>query len=295
MVRYVEVPTSPLWAKGGLASVRVRYVIEGEGPAIVLVHGLGASLAVWNDNIWDLSRGHRVYALDLPGHGKSDKPGELHYDSISGAHFLVSFMDAVDIDTATLMGNSAGGHIAAACALRYPQRVDRLILVSSAGLGRDMAWFLRASSLPLLGELLQLPPFRNTDNLIRAVFYEPRPLSDTLLEDLVASHGDPGAKRAVLRAIRSEMNIRGLRKHMQLLPELKEFHKPVLIIWGREDRIIPVSHAHQAAKVLGQKMHIIPRSGHWPQLESPEEFNEVVLGFLSRTAGELPGREGSQR
>ena len=287
MERYVEVPTTPLWAKGGAASVRVRYVVRGEGPALVLVHGLGASLSVWNENIEELSRAHRVFALDLPGHGESDKPGELYYDSISGAHFLTSFMDAVGIDNATLMGNSAGGHIAAACALRYPQRLDRLILVSSAGLGREMAWFLRASSLPLLGELLQLPIFRNVDNLKRAVFYEPPRLNDALLEDLTRAHSHPGAKRAVLRAIRSEMSIWGLRKHMQLFPELKEFRKPLLIIWGREDRIIPVSHAHRAGEVLDGKVHIIPRSGHWPQLETPEEFNEVVLGFLSRTAGEL--------
>ena len=203
----MEVPTTPLWAKGGAASVRVRYVVRGEGPALVLVHGLGASLSVWNENIEELSRAHRVFALDLPGHGESDKPGELYYDSISGAHFLTSFMDAVGIDNATLMGNSAGGHIAAACALRYPQRLDRLILVSSAGLGREMAWFLRASSLPLLGELLQLPIFRNVDNLKRAVFYEPPRLNDALLEDLTRAHSHPGAKRAVLRAIRSEMSI----------------------------------------------------------------------------------------
>ena len=128
--------------------------------------------------------------------------------------------------------------------------------------------------------------FRNANNLMRAMFYQPRPVSDSVMEDLLRSHSHPGTKQAVLRAIRSEMNIWGLRKRMLLLSELKELDKPVFIIWGREDRIIPVSHVQRAAEVLDGKLHIIPRSGHWPQLETPEEFNEAMLGFLSRTDGE---------
>ena len=89
--------------------IRVRYVTAGEGPAVLLVHGLGASLAVWLENILPLAEGHSIYALDLPGYGQSDKPNDIGHDAISGAHFLAGFQDYLGIKRATLVGNSAGG------------------------------------------------------------------------------------------------------------------------------------------------------------------------------------------
>ena len=263
-------------------NIRVRYVLEGEGPAVVLVHGLGASLSVWGANISPLAEGHSVYALDLPGHGKSDKPKEVDYGAVSGAHFLVSFMDSVGISKATLIGNSAGGLVTALCALAYPHRLERLVLVDAGGLGRQLAWFLRFASLPLLGELLQTPNVRNPRNLIKSVFYEPQDLSDDLMMELMWARNIPAAKKAVLRAVRSGINLWGLRRNMVVLHRLKQFLKPVLIIWGREDRIIPVAHAHRAAQVLPNcQVHVISRCGHWPQLERADEFNSLVLGFLN--------------
>lgn len=295
--RYVEVPThsggSKLKPPGGRKAgeklkVRVRYVIEGEGPAVMLVHGLGASLAVWGENITPLADGgHAVYALDLPGQGRSDKPEELNYNAVSGAHFLVDFMDVVGIESATLIGNSAGGLIAALCALTYPDRVDRLVLVDSAGLGRHMAWFLRFASLPFLGELLHIPLVRSTRSLMRSVFYEPGSVSRDMVNDVMQVPNTPEAKRSILKATRSGVNLLGLRRSMMVLPTLKDWMKPLLIVWGREDRILPVSHAYQAAKVLpNSRVHVIPWCGHWPQMERPQEFNPLVLRFLEESMGD---------
>ncbi len=261
--------------------VKVRYVMEGQGPAVLLVHGLGASLAVWGENIPSLAKEHTVYALDMPGNGKSDKPRELSYDAVSGAHFLVRFMDALGINSATLIGNSAGGLVTAICGLVHPQRVDGLVLVGGAGLGRQLAWFLRFASVPLLGELLHTPKVRNPRNLVKSVFYEPRSVSDSLLQEILQARNIPQAKRATLKSIRSGSGLWGVHKKMLVLDRLKDFMKPLLIVWGGEDRIIPVSHAHQAARVLSNStVHIIPRCGHWPQLERSEEFNPLVLRFL---------------
>lgn len=105
--------------------MKVRYVREGEGPAVLLLHGLGASLAVWGETIAPIARGNAVYALDLPGHGRSDKREEIEYDAIAGAHFLVQYMNSLGISTASLIGNSAGGLVTAICAILYPQRIDR--------------------------------------------------------------------------------------------------------------------------------------------------------------------------
>ena len=255
--------------------------MEGEGPAVVLLHGLGASLAVWNENIIPLAEEHTVYAVDLPGHGKSDKPNEIGYDAFSGAHFLAQFMDTLGISTATLVGNSAGGLIAALFALSYPQRVGRLALVDSAGLGRQIAWFLRFSSLPLLGEVLHTPNVHSTKHLIKSLFYRPRPVDEALVRELMQVRNIPAAKRAALEAIRSGVNLWGLQKNTMVLSRLKHYPRPLIIIWGQEDRILPVAHAHRAAKVLSHgNVHVIPRCGHWPQLERPQEFNPLILGFL---------------
>lgn len=293
--KYVEVPI-PLpqkgwWPRhdwtvqgnqsGEVMGIRVRYVMQGEGRAVLLVHGLASSLAVWGENIAPLAEEHTVYALDMPGHGKSDKPRGLGYNAVDGAHFLVRFMDTLGISSATLIGNSAGGLITTICALSYPQRVERLVLVSAAGLGRPLAWFLRLTSLPLVGELFHIPNVRNTRNMIKSLFYDPRPLRDDLVEELVQARNTPEAKRATLQAARSGVNLWGLRKQMMMLHRLEDFLKPILIIWGREDRVLPVSHAYRAAEVLSNcDVHIIPRCGHWPQMERPREFNQLVLGFL---------------
>ena len=269
--------------------VDVRYVRAGEGPAVVLVHGLGVSLAVWWENIASLAERNTVYALDLPGHGDSDKHPDLSYDAVTGAHFLRRFMDAVGIGKATLVGNSAGGLIAGICALTYPERVSGLVMVDSAGLGRPLSWFLRLASLPLAGDLMLIPNVRNYRNMIRSVFYEPRPLDENLVKELVRTRNSPASKRAVPEAMRSSVNIWGLKRDSMLLDSLKSFDRPLLVVWGREDRIIPVSHAHRAAKLLPKSsVHIIARCGHWPQLERSVEFNPVVAAFLKEASSAEP-------
>ena len=134
---------------------------------------------------------------------------------------------------------------------------------------------------PLLGELLHTPKVRNPRNLVKSVFYEPRSVSDGLLQEILQARNIPQAKRATLKSIRSGSGLWGVHKKMLVLDRLKDFMKPLLIVWGGEDRIIPVSHAHQAARVLSNStVHIIPHCGHWPQLERSEEFNPLVLRFL---------------
>ena len=261
--------------------LKVHYTIEGTGPAVIMVHGLGASMVTWASNIAPLASYYRVCALNLPGHGDSDKPPDLAYDSIAGAHFLDHFMKAMEMERATLIGSSAGGLIAAQCALRYPQRVEKLILVDSGGLGRTIAWFLRLISLPILGELLETPSIRNNTNLMKSIFYEPSAMDDRVFQELLRVRNLPGAKKAVIKAIRASINLWGLRKHLLILHALKKLTTPLLSVWGEEDRIIPVAHAHNATLTLpNARVHIIPRCGHLPQMEKAPEFNQLVLDFL---------------
>ena len=124
--------------------VNTHYVEAGAGRPLILIHGLGASMVAWDKNIGFLSRFCHVYALDLPGHGDSDKPRDIAYDTFSGAHFMAAFMDTIGVSKADVVGNSAGGHIAARLALTYPQRVGRLVLVDSGGSGSGGRLVLKA-------------------------------------------------------------------------------------------------------------------------------------------------------
>src|SRR3972149_1693188 len=130
---------------------KVRYAVAGQGPAVVLVHGLGACLACWWENIGPLHKHSRLYALDMPAHGESEPLPGVDHDPVKSARFLTHFMDVVGIPSASLVGNSAGGLVAAMCAFNHPKRVERLVLVDSAGLGRQVSWFLPIASLPLVG------------------------------------------------------------------------------------------------------------------------------------------------
>ena len=124
-----------------LQGVNVRYVQAGQGPVVLLLHGLGASWVTWSQNIEPLAQaGFTVLALDLPGHGDSDKPGHLSYDPISGAQLLYDFAKTLSVERWSLVGSSAGGLIVGLFALDHPEIVDRLVLVGSGGLGKSISW-----------------------------------------------------------------------------------------------------------------------------------------------------------
>lgn len=138
-----------------LAGVRVHYVRAGQGPAVLLIHGLGSSWLSWRENIQPLAQaGYTVIAFDLPGHGDSGRALGLDYHPAGGADLAGGLLRALDIPKAHLVGNSAGGLIAGLVALDHPQMVDRLVLVAAGGLGREVSWLLRLVSLPMAGELV---------------------------------------------------------------------------------------------------------------------------------------------
>lgn len=256
-----EYNTTSVWG------LNVRYVDTGkagEGPVVLLLHGLADSLISWYCNIDFLAdAGYRVIALDLPGFGESDKPSHLEYDPGSAADFVYDFCQELGIEKLSLVGNSAGGLIAGLFALEHPTVVEKLVLVDSAGLGRKVSWLLRAISVPILGELL---PEMGRIKLL------------------------PGASMATVRSIRSSINLRGLRPKWQILSRLKQSEVPLMVIWGADDFIIPVIHAEAARRELPQcDVRVLPEFGHWPQMEKPSVFNPLVADFLNTTTAE-PGQ-----
>lgn len=264
-----------------IEGVNVHYIDAGEGPAVLLVHGLGTSLITWQRNVAPLvAAGFRVLALDLPGHGDSDKPRTLSYDPVSGANLLRQFLTLREVKQASLVGNSAGGLVAGQFSIAYPEQVDRLVLVAAGGLGRDVSWFLRLVSVPLLGELLYQPRLQNALDLSKRIFYQEPPFLDEVLPEMYRVRNLPGARYAAVQAVRSSINLWGLRKQQYILHRLSKFAKPVMAVWGQEDSIIPALHARSVARAIPHSLvRILPQCGHWPHMEKAEEFNDLLVRF----------------
>ena len=261
--------------------IRTHYVAAGEGEPLLLLHGLGASLMAWGLNIEPLSQRFSVYAIDIPGHGDSEKP-DMDYLLPTAVDFVREFMSVLGIERASIAGSSMGGLIALKTAVDFPELVDRLVLVDAAGLGREMAWFLRAMSLPMVGELIENPSPRNTRVLLKRIFHNPALVQESLIREIYRTRVMPGSKRAVLKIIRGAIGLRGLHSKWIMADELGELNSPVLLVWGAQDKKLPVRHATEAARKAPQvSLNIFDECGHWPQMEKGQEFNRLALDFLT--------------
>jgi pimeloyl-ACP methyl ester carboxylesterase len=266
-----------------VGNINTHFRIEGEkGPAVILVHGLGGSVENWDANMTALGRKHRVYAVDLPGFGRSDK---LMIKSIFElTTFLDNFMENQHIDKASLIGNSMGGGLALYLAIQCPQNVEKLVLVDNAGMGKELGFTLRLLTLPMVGELLTRPSRKSMTKLLREIVYEPTLITDQVMENAYQLAIMPDAMKALLATARAGINVFGQKSELTrtILKGLAGMKTPTLIVWGRNDRITPVSHAQVAAsKISNARLHIFDRCGHMPQLEHPEEFNKLVMDFLA--------------
>ena len=253
-----------------------------EKPVVVLLHGLGTSLITWYCNIDPLvDAGFTVIAPDLPGFGDSDKPDHLDYAPASAAKFIYYLAQALKLEKFSLVGNSAGCVVAGLFALEHPEMVEKMALIAPGGFGRRATWFLRLVSVPLLGELIYRPWFTERAETTRYMFHRPPPILEELFPELLRIKRMPGTRMAMLKSIRSSINIRGLRPEGYILDRLKDCQVPLMTIWGEEDVIIPVAHAEVVRRQLPESsLHIIPECGHWPHMEKPDVVNAMLTEFL---------------
>jgi len=261
---------------------RTRFWTAGEGEVpLVLLHGLGSSVEDWSENAHALAQHRRVYAPDLVGCGHSDKPrGPYSVDSL--ARFAGEFLAGQGVQRATLVGHSLGGAVAVQLALCSPERVGRLVLVCSAGLGRELDFFLRLSSLPLLGECLTRPSRAGIARYWRKTVHDPALATTAWVETSYQLAALPGAQRAMLATLRGVINLRGVREAVfrSILAGLARIAVPTLIIWGQQDPIVPVAHAYAAQEQMpAARIHVFDPCGHFPQLEHAAAFNALLLEF----------------
>jgi pimeloyl-ACP methyl ester carboxylesterase len=246
----------------------IRYYDIGHGPPLVLVHGVGGDADQWAFVYGPLTAKHRIIALDLPGFGRSDKP-LLDYCVEVWVEFLDRFLKAINLPRASLLGHSFGGWIAASFALRLADRVDRLVLVDSAGID--------AGAQPLQIDL-NVSSRRNMREVFEYMFFDPRMVSDGLVDLAYGLHlerGDAPAIRSALATLNAPKE--------KLDGKLGTLQAPTLIVWGENDRVTPVAMAHEFQRALpNAELAVIPRCGHFPLIENPGAFSSAVLGFLAR-------------
>jgi pimeloyl-ACP methyl ester carboxylesterase len=266
----------------------LAYREVGSGPVVLLVHGMASSSRTWQRVIPALAEGSTVLAPDLLGHGDSAKD---HTDYTLGglATSLRDLLVATGHDRATVVGHSLGGGIAMQFAYQFPERTERLVLVGSGGLGKEVAFLLRALAVPGI-EYVVPPVF--TPKLARAGARMtswlgkvglPRAAAIEEMYESYASLTDSDTRRAFFRVLRSVVGASG-----QIVSATDRLYlaatMPTLIAWGEKDGIIPATHAHEAhAAMPGSRLKIFPKVGHFPQRECPDAFAAEVLDFLATT------------
>ena len=267
-----------------VGNINTRYWTSGEqGTPVVLIHGLGGSIENWVKNIDVLGQSHRVYALDLKGFGRTDKTPLLR-DMDELTKFIGDFMAALNIDKASLIGNSLGGGLALSFALQHPDKVEKLVLVDNAGMGPEVIADFRVISLPVIGELLYHPNRKAVAGLWGKIVFDASLVTDELVEQTYKLAVLPGAVKSMLSTLRAGIGISGQSKsqRMRVTDKISALKAPTLIFWGKQDRIIPPAHADIAARMMpGARLHLFDNCGHMPQLEHPEKFNKLVLDFLA--------------
>jgi pimeloyl-ACP methyl ester carboxylesterase len=273
--------------------LRTRVLVEdGRGAVrepIVLIHGVGGWAENWRPVIASLaSTGRRVIALDLPGFGESERPRRVRYfgpDEAFYPRFVVAAMDVLGIERAHVAGNSMGGAVAYMTAVTAPSRTRSLVLVAPGGLGRDVAFFLRACSLPGFGLVARLPrPRSAARDVLRTCFYDEGRITPELYEE-AERYGNSSFPEFV-RALSAGVGIRGVRRSLRdaWLARSSLYSGPALVVWGREDFVLPLRHLADVHATLPQaEIALIERCGHMPQAERPEEFLAATLPFLERS------------
>lgn len=268
---------------------RRAYVCMGSGPALLLIHGIGNDLHTWRPLIPELAKSYTVIAPDLLGHGKSDKP-RADYSVAAYANGMRDLLAVLDVDRVTVVGHSLGGGVATQFAYQYPDRCERLVLISSGGVARSVHPALRLATAPGAAQFLSLMQLKGVQLTVRLAFGLLAKLDadtaldrDVVLPMLFDSLRDPTSRQAFVRTLRAVVDLRG-----QCVTMLDRCYltagMPTLLIWGSRDSTIPLEHGRIAhAAMPGSELEVFDGAGHFPHLQFPERVLEVLTDFLENT------------
>jgi pimeloyl-ACP methyl ester carboxylesterase len=267
---------------------RRAFVKVGSGPALLLLHGLGCDHTTWEPVIATLARSYTVIAPDLLGHGRSAKP-RADYSVGGYANGMRDLLTVLDIDKVTVVGHSLGGGVAMQFAYQFPERTERMVLVAPGGLGPEVTPLIRAVGLPGFGvamRVLTLPGIRHLGTAgMRALSRSGLALTHDLDEvaEIYDSFKDAGTRKAISHVVRAVVDTRGQIVTMVDRAYLTQA-MPMLVVWGTEDKVIPVKHAGTVGEIApGAHVEVLGNSGHFPHKDHPERFAKILNDFVRST------------
>lgn len=248
--------------------VKVFYKAEGKGEPVILIHGNGLSHGQWKYNIEPIARAFTVYAPDLPGFGLSDKPG-VEYSLSYYIDFLHSFMDAVGISRSTVVGHSFGGAVVAGFAALHPERVTGMVISNATCITPVGASYNKELFSVMLSMMV-----RSRRIFCRPMFHSG--IASSLLDDVVLVTDKKESRKAFLMNCQEFMQF-----NAAFVGSLKNITAPTLIIWGKNDMLLPLSDAQKYhEQIRNSSVMLIDRCGHMPNVEKYMEFNDAILDFL---------------
>lgn len=266
-----------------VAGTRTRVLHAGDGPALILLHGMGGHLENFVTNVLPLSQAlnMHVYAIDMMGHGMNSRPESFTFDDM--VDHVVRFMDTMGIKKASFAGLSLGGLVAPWIALRHPGRVDRLVLVTNFGMyigesaeaeAEKRFAYLRDSNK----RFMKAPTLEMMRERMMPMMHDPAAMPEEMIRARLHIYQRPGAERAMVAFVENFYETR--QRHILSAERLSQISVPTLVVWG-EFNNPPVAYARQAAaQIPNSSFHVCANSGHWPHFEASEDFNRVVADFL---------------
>ncbi|WP_020109001.1 alpha/beta fold hydrolase [Nocardia sp. 348MFTsu5.1] len=288
--RLRAVPTDDTQVQfANLHGYKRAYRMAGSGPALLLLHGIGDNSLAWEPVFNQLSEKYTVIAPDFLGHGFSDRP-RADYSVPAFANGMRDLLTFLDVERVTIIGHSLGGGVAGQFAYQYPEMVERMVFVGTGGVTKDVNPILRALSLPFseyaLGAV-SLPMVFSTFSAASRTLHEHLPVA--LFRDnneiirVLERMPEKGSAEVFARTLRSAVDWRG-----QVVTMLDRCYLsagiPTLIIWGSDDQVIPVQHAHMLHSAMpGSRLIIFDKSGHFPFRDDPDRFVDLVLSFVAST------------
>lgn len=262
----------------------LRYHEAGDGPPLLLLHGSGPGVTGWRnfrDNLAVFAEHYRTIIFEFPGFGVSDDSGDHPMMGAPGA--VIRFLDGLGLDRVRVVGNSMGGMIASHVAMSAPERVERLITIG--GVGRNLLNTAPSEGLRLLVEFAEDPTRDRLVQWLEAMVFNPRILTEELVEERMALASDPEVLKST-RRIFSKDSMRAIISAQSTgdAPAWTRLHKitaPTLLTWGRDDRVTPLDSALIPMRMIpNAELHVFPNCGHWVQIEAKRAWETAVLAFL---------------
>ncbi len=261
------------------AGIPTNYHDIGEGQPVLLVHGSGpgvSAYANWRLTIPALSKFYRVLAPDMVGFGFTDRPEKYNYSMDNWVKHIIGFMDALEIEKAHIVGNSFGGALAIATALRYPERIDRMVLMGAAGTRFDLTEGLNA----VWG---YTPSIENMRNLLDIFSFDRSRVSDELARLRYEASIQPGVQESYSSMFPAPRQ-RWVDALASAEADIKTLSNETLIVHGREDQVIPLSSSLRLAELIEHaQLHVFGQCGHWTQIEHTDRFNRLLINFFNES------------